>query len=380
MNIIRVGFDLTANWRRQTGIFRYAAELAKHLLLLEQAEPHIRYVFFFSHEIYQDFVPFQRSFDAVICPGRNELSIKQLWYPFVLSRLHLDVMHYPTFPPPYFQPFGPPVVMNIHDAGPWRYPGALTLHGRLYFHFLLARGASYCTRIITPSRHAKSEIVHFLGERHLSKISVIPEAAGEEFGIACSDSFKQEVRRRFDLPERFLLNVSTVEPRKNLVTLLDAYVRLKKGLVESCPPLVIVGRKGWQCDDILDYMSELEGAVRFPGYVSDEELIALYQMATCLVFPSLYEGFGLPVLEAMAAGCPVITSNVSSLPEVAGEAAFLINPLNAEELSTTICRLLEDEGLRTRMSREGRAWEAHFTWEEVARMTRELHIMAAHGK
>src|SRR5438477_8134827 len=139
----------------------------------------------------------------------------------------------------------------------------------------------------------------------------------------------QQVRTRYELPERYLLAVATTEPRKNLVTLLDAYVQLKNDPGASCPPLVIVGRKGWNCDDILSYMAELEDAIRFPGYVSDEELIALYQMATCLVFPSLYEGFGLPVLEAMAAGCPVITSTTSALPEVAGEAALLVDPLNA---------------------------------------------------
>src|SRR5438876_11812023 len=130
-----------------------------------------------------------------------------------------------------------------------------------------------------------------------------------------------------------------MELRENLVTLLDADLQLKNDLGASCPPLVIVGRKGWNCDDILSYMAELEGAVRFPGYVSDEELIALYQMGMCLVFPSLYEGFGLPVLEAMAAGCPVVTSRTSALPEVAGDAALLVDPLSTQEIVTAMRRV-----------------------------------------
>jgi glycosyltransferase involved in cell wall biosynthesis len=374
---LHIGLDLTGIWRRSTGIFRYAAEIARHLLLLEEGEPHVRYVLFFAREIHPDFVPLKDSFDAVICPTTNELILKQFWFPFVLPRLHLDVMHYPSFPPPYLQPFGPRIVMTLHDAGPWRYAQALTVHGRLYFRTLLARGTHRSARVITVSEHAKSEIVHFLGGRYLSKISVIPEAARPEFAIPCSDAFKEEVRTRFELPDSYLFTVSTVEPRKNLVTLLDAYARLKQRSGSTCPPLVIVGRKGWNNDDILGYMSELEGSVRFPGFVSDEELIALYQMATCLVFPSLYEGFGLPVVEAMMAGCPVITSTTSSLPEVAGDAALLVDPLNADELVAAMQRVLQDENLRSEMSQKGRSWSAHFSWKETARMTRNAYMIAA---
>jgi glycosyltransferase involved in cell wall biosynthesis len=268
-------------------------------------------------------------------------------------------------------------VMTLHDAGPWRYASALTLHGRLYFRTLLSRGTRTCSRIITVSKHAKGEIGYFLGENYLSKVFVIPEAARPEFALPCSEDFKLEVRIRFELPDRYLFAVSTVEPRKNLITLLDAYVLLRKQLGASCPPLVIVGRKGWNNEDILNYMTDLEGTVRFPGHVSDEELIALYQMAICLVFPSLYEGFGLPVLEAMTAGCPVITSTASSLPEVAGDAALLVDPLNAEEIATAMRRVWQDEDLRTHMIENGRTRASHFSWEETARMTRELHILAA---
>lgn len=377
MKTMRVGFDLTANWRRQTGIFRYAAEVAKHLLLLEDTEPHIRYVFFFAREIHQDFLPYRDSFDAVIAPTANELLIKQCWFPGVLPRLHLDAMHYPTFPPPYFHFFAPPTVMTLHDAGPWRYPQALTLHGRIYFRTLLAHGTRAYDRVITVSKHAKSEVGHFLGERYLSKISVIPEAARSEFAIPCSDMLKQQIRERFNLPERYLFTVSTVEPRKNLVTLLDAYVQLKQHLGDTCPPLIIVGRKGWNCDDILSYMAELEGKVRFTGYVSDEELVALYQLATCLVFPSLYEGFGLPVLEAMMAGCPVITANTSSLPEVAGTAGLLVDPANAGEIASTIMRLLQDDALRISLQGQGQVWASRFSWAETARMTRDVYMTMA---
>lgn len=369
---LRVGFDLTGIWRRQTGIFRYATEVALHLLQLPQSTPPIRYVFFFAHQVHPDFVPLQDRFEAVICPTHNELLLKQCWFPLVLPGLHLDVMHYPSFPPPYWQPFGPPTVMTLHDAGPWRYAHALTLHGRLYFRTLLARGLRTCTRVITVSEHAKAEIKHFLGERNLSKIVVIPEAARDTYALPCTPAFQQSVRERYQLPARYLLTVATVEPRKNLVTLLAAYIQLKHMMGDSCPPLIIVGRKGWNCTDISGYMKILQDVVRFPGYVSDDELVALYQMATCLVFPSLYEGFGLPALEAMSAGCPVITSNVSSLPEVAGDAGLLVDPLRTDEIVQAITWVLSDEPLRQHMIEQGRIRAAQFTWEETARMTREV--------
>lgn len=377
---LRIGIDLTGIWRRPTGIFRYASEVAKHLLLLQKSEPDIRYVLFFACEIHPEFVPLQDFFDAVICPTTNELVIKQFWFPCVLPRLRLDVMHYPSFPPPYFQPFGPHTVMTLHDAGPWRYADALTLHGRLYFRTLLARGTRTCSRVIAVSEHAKAEIVHFLGGRYLSKISVIPEAARPAFAIACGDVFKDEVRTRYELPESYLFTVSTVEPRKNLVTLLDAYARLRKELGSSCPPLVIVGRKGWNCDDILGYMADLQETVRFPGHVSDAELIALYQMASCLVFPSLYEGFGLPVVEAMMAGCPVISSTTSSLPEVAGDAALLVDPLDPSEIASAMKRVLQDEHLRASMITKGQSWSSRFSWERTAEMTRNAYLLASEAK
>jgi glycosyltransferase involved in cell wall biosynthesis len=375
--IFRFGLDLTGVWRQPTGIFRYALEIGKHLLLLEETDPPTRYTFFFSREIHPAFLPYRDSFDAVICPTTNELINKQVWFPGILPRLHLDAMHYPSFPPPYFQPFGPPTVMTFHDAGPWRYAHTLTLHGRLYFRTLLARGTRSCARVITVSQHAKSEISHFLGERYASKISIIPEAARLEFAIPCSNAFKESVRTRYNLPDSYLFTVSTVEPRKNMVGLLDAYKQLKHLLKDDCPPLIIVGRQGWNCDDILSYMSELEGSVRFPGHVSDEELIALYQMATCLVFPSLYEGFGLPVLEAMMAGCPVIASSGSSLPEIAGSAGLLVNPQNAEDIASAMLRVAQEQELRTHMADEGRKQASLFSWEETARMTREIYFLAA---
>jgi glycosyltransferase involved in cell wall biosynthesis len=374
MKLLRIGIDLTSIWRRPTGIFRYTAEMAKHLLALPEAEPALRYVFFFSHEVHSDFVPLQHAFEAVICPTSNELLSKQFWFPRVLPRLHLDVMHYPAFPPPFIRLSPLRTVMTFYDAGPWRYPHAQTLHGRLYFRTLLSRGMHTCAHAVTLSKHAKSEIGHFLGKRYLPKISIAPGAVRPEFGQTVSDTSKQTVRAHYHLPDLFFLTVATVEPRKNLPTLLNAYEQLRQQLGQACPALVIVGRKGWNCDDILRYMAALQENVYFLGHIPDQDLIALYQMAICFVFPSLYEGFGLPVVEAMTAGCPVITTTSSSLPEVAGDAALLVDPLNAKEMAIAMQKVLQDTDLQQRMKAAGPAQATCFSWEETARSYREVYL------
>ena len=267
--------------------------------------------------------------------------------------------------------------MTFYDAGPWRYPQAQTLHGRLYFRTLLSRSIRSSERAVTLSKHAKSEIGHFLGNHYLPKISIAPGAGRPEFGLVTSETRKQQVRTDYQLPESYFLTVATVEPRKNLPTLFDAYTQLKQRLGQACPALVIVGRKGWNCDDILRYMTTLRENVYFLDHISDQDLIAVYQMATCFVFPSLYEGFGLPVVEAMTAGCPVITTTSSSLPEVAGDAALLVDPLNAGEMADAMQRVLQDAALQQRMTADGRAQASRFSWEVTARIYREIYIAVA---
>lgn len=377
MKELRVGIDLTGIWRQPTGIFRYATEMAKHLLLLPPSEPRLRYILFFAGEIHPDFVPLQHTFETVICPTRNELFCKQCWFPLMLPRLHLDIIHYPAFPPPYVQWSGPRMIMTFYDTGPWRYPETQTLHGRLYFRTLLTHGARTSNQIVTLSTHARSEIGHFLGTRYLAKISIAPGAVKTDFGKVVSDTYKQEVRARYQLPDAYFLTVATVEPRKNLPTLLKAYTQLKRQADQDYPALVIVGRKGWNCEDILHYMAVLQNDVYFLGHIPDPDLIAVYQMAQSFVFPSLYEGFGLPILEAMMAGCPVVTAKSSSLPEVAGNAALLVDPYDPGEMTSAMQRVLQDEALRSRMITDGHVQASRFSWEYTARLNREIYVKAA---
>jgi glycosyltransferase involved in cell wall biosynthesis len=181
------------------------------------------------------------------------------------------------------------------------------------------------------------------------------------------------VRNKYRLPDRFILFVGTIEPRKNLTQLLDACRVLKDA--GRAMPLVVAGRKGWRSEVFFDrlHQSGLAELTVLTGFVPDEDLPALYSAADVFVFPSLYEGFGLPVLEAMACGTPVITTNVSSLPEVAGPAAILVDPGDCRELAAAVQRLAADPALRREMSVKGTRQAGSFSWEGTARRTLQVY-------
>jgi len=180
------------------------------------------------------------------------------------------------------------------------------------------------------------------------------------------------VKARYHIRGEYVLYVGTLQPRKNLGRLLEAVALLRKEARRGeAPSLIIAGRKGWLYDPVFQQVERLglEGEVVFPGYVPQEDLPALLSGARLFVFPSLYEGFGLPVLEAMACGTPVVCSNVSSLPEVAGDAALLVDPLDVEGMAEAMNRLLQDEGLRAELVERGYRQVRRFSWERCARAT-----------
>jgi glycosyltransferase involved in cell wall biosynthesis len=204
-----------------------------------------------------------------------------------------------------------------------------------------------------------------------SKITVIAEGVHARFKPARAEAVAA-VRQKYSLPAHTILYVGTIEPRKNLSLLLDAYALLRsRQAVGDETKLVMVGKKGWLYEPFFRHLQEmgLEGEVIFPGYVPDDELPAIYGAADVFVYPSLFEGFGLPVLEAMACGVPVVCSNASSLPEVAGEAALMVGPQDTAGLAAAIQRVLADAELRAKLAALGMAQASRFTWEKAARQT-----------
>ncbi len=290
--------------------------------------------------------------------------------PALLQISPLDVFHGTNYCIPVYAPC--PTVVTIHDL-------SLFTQAHTHENENVTRGkrrmplmARRATRIIAPSEFTKREIIEHLGLR-ADKIRVIFEAARASMK-PLSPAECQPVLAKHQIQSPFLLYVGTIEPRKNLLTLLRAYDELLKTTPHRLP-LVLCGGRGWLCDEVFQLVEELrlQDQVRFTGYVEDADLPALYSAATAFVYPSLYEGFGLPPLEAMACGTPVITSNVTSLPEVVGQAGLLHDPRDARALTKALAELLADEATQQHFRRAGLEQAARFSWERAARETQNVY-------
>ncbi|MBC7260731.1 MAG: glycosyltransferase family 4 protein, partial [Chloroflexi bacterium] len=262
---------------------------------------------------------------------------------------------------------GARTVVTVHDVFARSCPGHSTRSDTLLYRYWLPRVLSHVDAVITDSQASKMDLANFLN---------IPEETVHVIYGGVSTCYhpisSEEAARtasRYDLPKRYILFVGSVEERKNLRRLLQACARLwREGEVR---PLVVVGPHKWKYRRILQTVEELgiSEHVIFTGYVPDEALPALYSGADLFVFPSLYEGFGLPPLEAIACGTPVVCSNTSSLPEVVGDAALMVDPYDVEALAEAMHRVLSDTALREELRQKGLARAKMFTWERAARET-----------
>jgi glycosyltransferase involved in cell wall biosynthesis len=264
-----------------------------------------------------------------------------------------------------------PTVLTVHDLIFRRFP---QYHKQLNYWYLNLAVPLYVRRadaIVAISECTRQDLIAAYGVSP-GKVTVIYEAAATHFIPPSADEVTG-VRLRYDLPERFLLTVGTIEPRKNLSRLLAAFeILVRQDLMDAW---VIVGRPGWLYDA---FFAQLEASpssekVILPGFVPDEDLPALNAAATAAVLPSLYEGFGLPILEAMACGAPVVCSETSSLPELGGDAVRYFDPTDVEAMVATLTEVLSDEALRGEMRRRGLEQAARFSWERAARETRALY-------
>ncbi len=294
-------------------------------------------------------------------------AVRILWeqalLPWVARREGIDLLHNMAFVGPVASPC--PFIVTVHDLSFLFYPHSFRPLRRSYLRLFARISVHRARRVIAVSESTKRDLVETYGISS-AKIDVVHNGVDESFRPLPADqvaAFRQQKK----LPDRFALFVGTLEPRKNIAGLLDAYAKLPEGR----PPLVLVGGKGWFYDEIFGRVQALglNNEVRFAGFVPTEELPFWFNAADLFVYPSLYEGFGLPPLEAMACGTAVITSTTSSLPEVVGRAGQLVDPTDADALAATMSRVLGDGDLRREMQVAGLKQAAGFSWEEAARKT-----------
>ena len=277
---------------------------------------------------------------------------------------------------------GPRTVLTVHDLIFLLFPEYHLPLNRWFLNRFMPLFIRRADAIIAISQCTKDDLIRHYGVPS-EKVTVIYEGVDSRFHPVTDPDVLGRVRARYGLPEHYILYVGTIEPRKNLTALLEAFVALRKQASNRQPAtsnqrleagswkLVIAGKRGWLYEGFFRRLRELglEGEVILLGFVPDEDLPALYSAAELFVFPSLYEGFGLPVLEAMACGTPVIASNASSLPEVVGEAGILIDPHDVGGLVKAMGRVLMDGGKRREMREKGLQQAARFSWERTAAMT-----------
>ncbi len=296
---------------------------------------------------------------------------------FQLPISNIQLLHSPYYIKPYF--LRVPSVVTIFDLIPLRCPSDLpNLRARFFFRAAISLAARTATHVIAPSVAAQKDLVELLRVPR-EKITVIPLAADARFKPQPETEIFR-VREKYTLPARYVLSVGINKPHKNLATLIEAWQ-----CVDTAAALVIAG--AWD-ERYASVVSGQSAAIRTIRDVDDVDLPALYSGATVFVMPSLYEGFGLPPLEAMACGAPVVCSNAASLPEVVGGpsagsgqcAALLINPRNPEEIATAITRVLSDTALRDELRGKSLARAAQFSWERTARETLQVYRSVAHRR
>ena len=360
---------------RSGGISRYIYHLLKELARLESAHTITAVV----PDLPPDQAHWQRAglrLRRSLWPTRRPV-MRILWeqfaQPLALKRANVDVVHATGYVAPLL--WRGPSVVTVYDLSFLRYPEVFNRANRLYLRLFTRLSVARARHVITISAHTRRDVIDLLGVPP-ERVSTTYCGVDETFQVLPAQEVKAYKARR-GLPDAYILYLGTLEPRKNVVALLRAFARLK---AERAVPhkLVLAGAPGWQYQAIFETVAalHLEQHVQFLGFVPSEEQVLCYNGADLFVYPSLYEGFGLPVLEAMACGVPVITSDAASLPEVVGDAGLQVQPHDEQALADAMGRVLEDAALRESFRSAGLTRAKRFSWSTMAVQTMRIYEQA----
>ena len=362
---LKICFNIGRVHNIRAGVNRYAVSLAEALKRQDNDYAYHHYRFDMPAVGFKKF-----PIEIVMKVWRlfKVLYKEQMSLAIISRQQKIDLVHSPAYVMPVLSKCLS--VITIHDMAYLVYPEKFTNWYRAYLKFWVPISARKANLVIADSQNTKNDIIKYL---HMpeNKIEIIYPGVGDEFKNADDTELLKDVLKKYGLiGGKYVLYVGTMEPRKNVVTLLKAYRCFLDSYQMKCC-LVIAGEKGWLYEEIFEILERLtlRPNVIFTGRVLDEELPYLYKGAGLFVYPSLYEGFGLPPLEAMASGTPVVTSNTSSLPEVAGDAALMVSPIDVDGLAGAMFRVLSDENLRKELIEKGLERASKFSWEETAART-----------
>lgn len=368
VEVMKIAIDIRETLGAKTGKGWYTWIMVKQLLERNLDHEYLLY----THESNPDFENYPKVRQRVI--SKTGLG----WHWAVsrnLRREKPDVFWAPTsYIIPALAPAGLKVIVTVHDIVAFLFPEGHNKKAVWLERLTLHRAIRKSEHVLTVSRSTKDDLTK-LFQVPIEKSTITPCAANTTFGVISDLVTLRHVREKYKLPERFILAVGTLSPRKNFHRLIQAYAQVM--LKHQDTDLVIVGPKGWNFENIVQF--EGTERVHLLGYVDGSDLAALYNLASLFVFPSLYEGFGIPPLEAMACGCPVITSNTSSLPEVVGNAAMLVDPYAVDEIVTAMDIVLSNPYIAHDLRQKGFERAKKFQWEESAAQVLEA-LEAAKSK
>jgi glycosyltransferase involved in cell wall biosynthesis len=370
---VRIAID--ARKLRDYGVGTYVRNLLRHL---SRIDPTTEYVVLCRGADCGVTQELGENFRAVAEPARPYSVREQLSVPLDLRRERIDLFHAPHYVLPPLVPCKS--VVTIHDCIHLRFPQYLPNRlASTYARTVMGVAARRARRVLTVSTASKQDILHYL-RIPADNVEVIHNALDSRLAMPPTADEMARVRERFQLNAPFILYAGNIKPHKNVDRLIEAYSILRRrGMTEA--KLLIIGEEISKYPNLrrLVHRFQLHPHVRFFGFVPEETLAALYRLASVFVFPSLYEGFGFPPLEAMASGTPVITSNVSSLPEVVGDAALLIDPMDAGAIADAMADVLGDAALRADLVRRGHERVRMFSWERSVARVREVYVEVAGG-
>lgn len=378
---MHIGLDITSAMTQTAGIGRYTRELTRALFALDS--DHTYTLFYASQK------RLEPPFDALPRGVRlrrlpfHDRWLARIWHklqlpiPVELITGRIDLFHSPDFTLPPTLP-RTRTLLTVHDLSFMRDPDSAVPALRRFLEKAVSRSVARAQRVLADSQATKDDLVSLFGTPS-EKIEVLLSGVDTRFQPIQNPTALAAVRAKYNLGNDLLvLSVGTIQPRKNYTRLIQAFAQVvaqwdsaQRGQLT----LVIAGGKGWMFDAIFAEVTQLglEGRVKFTGFVDDVDLPALYSASTLFVYPSLYEGFGLPVLEAMACGIPTIASNLSSIPEVVGSAGLLIDPLDINAIAAAIIVLLKDMSARDVYRQAGIQRAAHFTWEAAAKQLLSIY-------
>jgi glycosyltransferase involved in cell wall biosynthesis len=376
---LRIGIEAKVLTVRAGGIGRYAMQLVQALLAVSTVTPSgVEFVLFTGPQTSRPFLSLSAGmYREYGSPVQSSVWRALCTTPVGIVRQGIDVFHGLDHVglPPFSKRSR--YVVTIYDVIPLLFPHTFSLRHRLVVRAALARVCKQADMVIVLSQATKEDLLQHCRLPE-DRVVVIPAACDARFNPTIDHVRLSRVRLKYGLPPLYILFLGTLNPRKNVTTLLQAFAQFHHMQQRADPPvhLVIAGASAWQTPGMYRTLQrlDLESVVHFPGFLDEEDLPDLYRGALLFVFPSLYEGFGLPVLEAMGCGVPVITSNVASLPEVAGDAAVLVDPYDVAGMAAALSEVVHNETLRRTLQGKGIAQAQKFSWDTAAKQTLELYI------